>query len=295
MDIRQLAYVVAVVDNGGFTRAAAAMNVAQPSLSQSVRALERELGIELFDRGAGSRRAPRLTAAGEALLGPARSAVRDLESARVAVAEVLSVQRGHLDLVCLPTLAAAPVAELIGGFRSRFPGITVRLAEPDDVDSVVQMVANGVAEVGFTELDSVERLNRHDLGVHELASQDYVAVVPPTMDLAGDRVELADLVAAPLITTPVGTSTRRLTDEAFAAAGRVPMIAVETDHREAITALVRSGAGYSLLPRPVAEHIARRDARVVELAVPITRRVAMVWRAAPLSPAAASLRAMVAG
>ena len=79
MDLRQLGYVVAVVDHGGFTRAAAAMHVAQPSLSQAIRSLEAELGVELF------RRIPqgtRLTSAGESLLGPARQTLRNFAAAQ---------------------------------------------------------------------------------------------------------------------------------------------------------------------------------------------------------------------
>src|SRR5512135_2285951 len=101
MDLRQLRYAVAVVDHGGFTRAAEAMHVAQPSLSQSVRALEAELGTELFHR---TPRSVVLTAAGEAFLGPARQALRDASNVQAAVAEVAGLQAGHLDVVCLPTL-----------------------------------------------------------------------------------------------------------------------------------------------------------------------------------------------
>ena len=85
MDLRQLSYVVAVADHGGFTRAAEAVHVTQPALSQAVRTLEAELGVELFHR---TGRSVVLTAAGEALLGPARRALRDAETARAAVAEV---------------------------------------------------------------------------------------------------------------------------------------------------------------------------------------------------------------
>ena len=70
MDLRQLEYVIAVVDEGGFTRAARSVHVSQPALSQAVRSLERELGVELFNR---SGRTVALTSAGEALLGPART------------------------------------------------------------------------------------------------------------------------------------------------------------------------------------------------------------------------------
>src|SRR3954470_19972801 len=149
MDLRQLEYVVAVVDHEGFTRAADALSVAQPSLSQGVRTLEKELGVELFHRLG---RHVALTAAGEALLVPARRMLRDAEVARAAVAEVRGLVAGQLDLAALPTLAADPLAPLVGAFRSAHPGITVFVTEPEEGSAVSDLVRSGRVEVGFTDL-----------------------------------------------------------------------------------------------------------------------------------------------
>src|SRR6266545_5379205 len=149
MDLRQLAYVVAVVDEGSFTGAAAHLGITQPSLSHAVKALENELGALLFHRLG---RSVRLTAAGEALVGPARQALRDAEVARAAVAEVTGLGAGHLDLVCLPTLAVDPVADLVGRLRTRHPGVRVRIDEPEDADAVAEQVWSGTSELGIAEL-----------------------------------------------------------------------------------------------------------------------------------------------
>src|SRR5258707_11026216 len=113
MDLRQLSYFLAVVDERTFTAAAAAVAVAQPSVSQAVRSLETELGTPLFHRVG---RSVRLTSAGEALVAPARQALRDAEIAREAVRAVAGLTAGRLDLAALPTLAAEPVAALVGAF-----------------------------------------------------------------------------------------------------------------------------------------------------------------------------------
>src|SRR5215475_9500598 len=110
MDLRQLGYVLAVVDEGGFTRGAAAAHVSQPSLSQAVRALERELGVELFHRAG---RRVHLTAAGTVFVDAARAVVRDMATLNAAVDAVRGVVSGTLDLVALPTLAVDPLAALI--------------------------------------------------------------------------------------------------------------------------------------------------------------------------------------
>src|SRR5262245_4115971 len=184
MELRQLEYVVGVVDHGGFTRAAEALHVSQPSLSQSVKALEAELGVELFHR---TPRGAVLTAAGEALVEPARQALRDAATARAAVAEVAGLTAGHLDLVCLPTLAVHPVADLIGRFRREHPSISVRLVEPEGADTVAERVRNGTSEVGFAELP----LEGTGLVTELLEVQDFVAVLASELDATlGRRARL---------------------------------------------------------------------------------------------------------
>lgn len=298
MQLQQLDYVLAVVDQGSFTAAARSLGVAQPSLSQGVRALEGELGAELFVRAG---RQVRLTAAGEAFVGPARRALRDAATARAAVAEVAGLAAGRLDLVCLPSFAADPVAVLVGRFRREHPGVRVRIAEPEDPEALVDDVRSGASELGFAEFPLGD-----DLVAVPLAAHDYVAIVPPgpagpsTPPAAGaagsadEPLALRSLADAALITTPPGTSTRRLVDEALAAAGVTPTIAVETDHREAMAPLVVAGAGVALTPRRLAESARALGAVVREITPPIVREVGIVHRPSPLSPAARAFLAVAA-
>jgi LysR family transcriptional regulator, carnitine catabolism transcriptional activator len=272
MNLGQLRAVVAIVDHGGFTRAATALHIAQPSLSQAVRNLERELGVELFQR---SGRRVVATAAGEALLPPARQALRDVETARAAVAAVAGLEAGHVDVVCLPTLAVSPLAGVIGAFRTRHPAVTVRLAEPEDPAALVGLLRSGTCELGFTE---VPVRDADDLDVHELAPQEFYAVLAPDdrgPSLGRRPLPVAELAALPLVTTPPGTSTRRQLDEAFAAVGATPTIAVETVHRELLIPLVVAGAGAFA-----------RGASARPVTPPVMRRIGVVHRHGPLSPAA---------
>src|SRR6478672_6950180 len=102
MEIRQIEYVVGVVEHGGFTRAADALHVTQPALSEGIARLEAELGVTLFHRV--GRRAV-LSAAGDAFLEPARQLLRDRSVLTTSVAAVVGLDAGRLDLVALPTLA----------------------------------------------------------------------------------------------------------------------------------------------------------------------------------------------
>ena len=172
MDLRRLGLFLAVADHGSFTAGARAAHVAQPAVSLAIRELETELGADLFVRG---RRGAALTAAGEALLEPARQALRDIETASAAVAAVTGLVAGDLDVASLATLAADPVAPIIGRFRSQHPGVIVRLMAPADPAEVAAAVAAGHAEVGVTEQGAAnERL--HEVPLHD---QDLMLVSPP--------------------------------------------------------------------------------------------------------------------
>src|SRR3954470_6783964 len=123
MELRQLEYIVAAADHGGFTKAAAALRVAQPSLSNGIRTLEDELGVELFARVG---RNVQATSAGELVIDSARQVLRDMAALSSVAAGVAGLEAGRLDVVVLPTLAVDPVAHLIGQFRQQHPGVTVR-------------------------------------------------------------------------------------------------------------------------------------------------------------------------
>jgi DNA-binding transcriptional LysR family regulator len=280
MDLRQIDYVLAVVERGSFTKAAASMQVSQPSLSDGIRRLETELGVRLFHRLG---RSVELTDAGRAFVGPARQLTRDRDAVFESVATVRDLRSGTLDIVSLPTLAADPLGRLVGGFRKANPGISVRIAAPEDDGAVVAMVLDGRSELGLTEL----RTHRDELVGVSLERQELVAVCPPRTRLAtSGRLPVARLRGMPLVTTPPGTSTRDLLDRALASAGVEPHIAVETSQREAIAPLVLSGAGTSFLPARLAEPLAAQGAVIARLVPTLTRTIGLVHRPSPLTPAA---------
>jgi DNA-binding transcriptional LysR family regulator len=281
MDLRRLRLFLAVVDEGGMTRAAAAEHVSQPSVSQAVRELEAELGTSLFHR---TGRTLVLTAAGDALVGPARQALRDVETGRAAVEAVAGLDAGRLDLGALPTLAIDPLAPLVGAFRRAHPRVTIALADPPDTASLEQLVATAACEVAVT----VTVPSDADLVTLPLGAQDLLAVLPPGTPIPGPALSITALAGFPLVTAPVGTATRSQLEDAFSAAGLMPSIAVEASQREAILPLVLAGAGATLYPRALADQAARLGASVVPLRPRLTRPVSLLHRRGTLSPAASA-------
>lgn len=279
MDDRRLRYFLAVVDEGGITRAATRLRVAQPSLSQALRAFESELGVHLFDRVG---RGVQLSAAGEALVGPARQILRTIDDARNAISGVVELRTGTIEIAALATLAVDPMATLIGRFRERHPGVQVRVLEPDSADGVRALVRDGACELGAAHLP----LPGQQLTAHPLGEQELLFVLPPDATESKRPLGARELAQTPLVVSPAGTSTRILLEQALAAVSVTPQIAVETAAREAIVPLVLAGAGAALLPAPLAHEAQRRGATLRNAQPQITRAVGLIHRQGPLSAAA---------
>jgi DNA-binding transcriptional LysR family regulator len=148
VDTRRLRYFLAVVDAGSLHRAAEQLYVAQPSVSQALRTLERDLGSLLFHR---TGRRLVLTAAGRALIAPAREVMRELDLARATVEAVEGLLGGDLVVAAMPSQSVSPLTGMIAAFASRHPlvQITVRGAStPTDVQG---MLATGDAELGCNQ------------------------------------------------------------------------------------------------------------------------------------------------
>ncbi len=285
MDLRKLELFVAVVDAGGFTAAAQAAHVAQPSVSQAIRELEREVGAELLVR---SRRGATPTAAGAALLAPARRTLREVAAARDAVAEVVGLTGGRLDLVALPTLAADPVAALVGRFRRDHPAVTVGLHAAADPADVVEGVRGGRAELGISEAGR----SAPELVEIALGDQRLVAVAPPGSELPAGPLPIGRLRGLPLVLPPRGTSLRGSVDDACARAGVEPIVAVETEQRDALVPLALAGAGTTFVAAAVGAAAAAQGAVVRATRPRLARRLVAVHRADHLGPAG---RAFLAG
>jgi len=279
VDRRHLEYFVAVAEQGSFTRAAAELSIAQPSLSHAIALLERDLGSQLFDRNG---RGSRLTPEGEALLEPARQALRSFQLARGAVRAVSQGGFGLLTIITNTLWAVDPLAPMIGRFRSLHPLVQVTVADPVRRSEVLDTVRLGGAELGLVDGEAPGGL----LHSTWLVDQELVAVLPPRSDPVGQTTTIADLVPLGLVCTPEGTALRALLDERLEAAGRAGEVAVETAHLASVVPMVLAGAGAALLPQGLAADGAAKGARMLRLDPPARTSVHLVWREGRLSPLA---------
>jgi DNA-binding transcriptional LysR family regulator len=283
VDRRHLEYFLAIAESGSFTRAAAALNIAQPSLSHSILMLERELGARLFERLG---RGVKLTAAGQALLLPARRTVRSFQLAQAAVRGVTDVGFGRLSIITNTLWAIEPLVQIIGEFRQRHPAVEFTVTDPQGRFDVLAQVRSGDADFGLVDgtppagaLDSLW-----------LADHQLVAVLPPAALPGLTCVSLAELVPLGLICTPPGTALRALLDDELQAAGESSQITVETAHLASVIPLVLAGAGAALLPEGLAATAEARGARVLMMGKPTWAGVHLIWRRAGLTGLAGAFR-----
>jgi DNA-binding transcriptional LysR family regulator len=290
MELRQLQYFVAVVEEANFTRAAERLHVAQPGVSAQVRQLERELGQPLLDR---SGRSVRLTEAGAGVLPYARAALGAVEGVRQVADEFTGLLRGRvmIGMVSAGPLQEFDVAAILAGFHADHPQVEIALAE-DTSDRMLAALARGDLDIAVAGLTTPEP--PPGISHQVLIDEALVAAVAPADPLAaraslagGPAVPLALLADRPLISLPRGTGLRAVLDRAFADAGMRPRIAFEAAAPHVLAQFAAHGLGVAVLPEGIAA-AAGDELRVLEIVQPRLRgQVALAWRAGgPPGPAA---------
>ena len=272
MEFFQLRYFVAAARHLNFSKAAAEVYIAQPSLSQQIANLEKELGTPLFVR---TGRAVRLTDAGEALLEHAERILAQAEAARRTVRAVAGLEQGQLSIWTLPTPGQHLLPPYLVRFRQAYPGIELRVHEAVPTRAVGEAVASSKADLGILQLPCpVEGLEQR-----ELRTEDLVLVVPDGHPLTQrpDPPSLADLADETFVWVPEGRTEEHPFYAACLAAGFAPKIACVSGSATGMQALVAAGLGIALLPR-LAVH-PPPGAVLIEFAQPRpTRTLTIAWR-----------------
>ncbi|AGL14328.1 LysR family transcriptional regulator [Actinoplanes sp. N902-109] len=271
MDLRQIEYFVAVAEEANFTKAAERVHITQSGVSAQIRQFEREVGAELFDR---SSRTVRLTAAGQAALPYARSALAAAEGFRQAVDDVTGLVRGQLRLGMVVGCTVTPLFEALAAFHYAHPSIEITLSEANS-DVLVEQVRAGVVDVA---LIGAAGEVPDGLTAHTVVSDGLVAVVPPEHALAAaTEVTLRRLLAYQLICLPEGTGIRSVLDQACVAAGVRPKVALQATAPGAVAGLADRGLGVAILSSSTAAaHPELIAVPITDVAVPAL--LALVWR-----------------
>lgn len=287
MDLRQVEYFLAVADGESLATAAQSMSVTKPSLSQGIRSLERELGVELFHRVG---RGLVLTSAGRALVGPARQMMRSSAAASNAAIGVDMEPKGRLDICSAAHGLEGPVARIVADFRRRCPGITVRVSELPRGASTESVLADGVCELVFSYWPpEMSALSTHVIGVN-----DYWLAVPGTAPRsvwpsgmkppAGESVSLTELPNLPVVAVQKHSRARVAIESSLHAAGVRTQMSTELAHREAVGEFVLAGLGMAFMERSLAERAAAAGAEIFPLNPAISLTYGIEFDPERLSP-----------
>jgi DNA-binding transcriptional LysR family regulator len=249
MDLRHLRYFIAVAEEAHITRAAERLGMQQPPLSQQIKAMERELGVQLF------RRKPRgveLTEAGRALLEDARAILSRLQRALETTRRTGRGEQGRLCVGIAPTASFHPfVPRVIRSFREAFPLVSLTLEEGLSND-VRERFAHDQMDVAFVRTTTI---HADDIVVSSLLEEVMIVALPSLHAMAGVRgtaLPLKRLADDPFILYgPPGTGLYDETVGACRAAGFSPRIGQQAPRITSTLGLVAAGLGIALVPESV--------------------------------------------
>ncbi|WP_052869577.1 LysR family transcriptional regulator [Streptomyces niger] len=292
MELRHLEHFVAVSEEQHFTRAAERLHIAQSGLSASVRALERELGADLFTR---TTRRVQLTAAGRAFLVEARRTLAGAAAAREAVAAVRGLFTGTLAVGTEQCMGIVDPVSLLADLRGRHPGVEVHMVQSGSAH-LLEEVRRGTLDLAFVVYEGHEEGVR----IRPLAAEPMMLLCRPDHPLVfsgeplttygGEPLSAQALAGEVFVDLHRDWGARRAADALFAASGTRRTVAMEVNDVYTLLDLVARGLGVAVVPRPVTHKDQARGLAAVPLAADTVWSVGIaVPRSGRLSPAAQAL------
>ena len=241
MELHQLRYVCAIAETGSFSRAAERCQVAQPSLSQQVLKLEKDLGTKLFDRLG---RSIRLTEAGRVFMPHARSILDQMEAARSSVADKNADVRGSVAVGAIPTIAPYLMPRYTAAFAKNYPDAKVRIVE-ETTPILVESLRDLSIDLAILALP----LRHKDLELLPIRTEPLFAVLPKDHPRAtAESLALKDLRGESFVMLRDGHCFRDLSIAACTKARVTPRIAFESGQFSSLFGMVAAGVGISLVP-----------------------------------------------
>jgi DNA-binding transcriptional LysR family regulator len=244
--LRQMRSLIAVAKAGSFTRAGNEVHLSQPALTVQIRELEAALNVKLLDRNT---RSVQLTRIGQELVPVFDRLLRELDTVVAGARELASKRHGIVRLACLPSFAATRLPEAIVAFRTKHPGVQFLLK--DGVGGKVEsLVKDETVDFGITGGGTKDP----ELDLSPLTQDRMHAVYlsPHALDRTA-HIGIESLAGHPLILMDDQSTVRHVVDEAFRAAGKSKLVAIEATYMSTAVGMVRAGLGVALLPSSAIE------------------------------------------
>src|ERR1700728_468235 len=259
MEVHQLKYVCAIAESGNFSRAAERCNVAQPSLSQQVLKLEKELGVRLFDRLG---RSVRLTEAGRVFAPQARAILEELEMARSSVVDKNADLRGSVAVGVIPTIAPYLMPGYTAAFAKKYPDAKLRI-----VEEMTSVLVDGLRDLSIDVAILALPLRHKDLELFPIRTEPLFAVLKRDHPRASAKsLALKDLRGESFVMLRDGHCFRDLSIEACTRARITPNIVFESGQFSSLLGMVAAGVGVSLVPEmAIDRNVACRYVRLTDM------------------------------
>lgn len=272
MDIRQLQYLIEVARLKSFTKAADALFITQPTISKTIKSMEEELGVVLFERVG---KKITLTDAGMIIVGQAQHIVSSFQNLTAELDDLRNLKKGHIRIGLPPMVGSSFFPKIIGKFHQRYPDITIQLFE-DGAKKVESDIANGTLEVGVAVLPTLQQ----GLQSFPFVKEKLNLVVHPTHPLAHrSEVELTELANDDFV---LFREDFTLHDRIIAACARVgfqPHVIYESSQWDLISQMVAVGLGITLLPETICREVDDQQVRIISLTNPVIPwELGIVWR-----------------
>lgn len=287
MELRQIELFVVLAQHRSFTRAAEALGIAQPALSQQVRRLERELGVQLLDR---STRPVRLTEAGSAFYPRAERILADTTLAGEEMREMAGAGRRRVVVGALPALALHWLPPVLAEFHTAHSAVEIAVRQGNS-EELARLVAADHLDLALTHaVPGAHGAVGAPAGLvlERVFDEDLMVVVPPTHPLAGRRsVTLTQLRNEPFVLVSHGSGLTHTILGGTAGLGFRPAVAAEAPDVTVVRSLVAAGLGVSVMPRLPAT-APGPEVAVLALSPPLPPHVAVVARRADARPSGAT-------
>jgi DNA-binding transcriptional LysR family regulator len=245
MNLHHLRLFTAVVEHGGFTKAAAALNLSQPAISKSLKELEAGLGLALIDRGA---RGLRLTDAGRTLHGRARELFGVERVAERELRELRGLKRGTLRIAASTTIATYLLPAVLGRFHLRHPRVRIQTSSAN-TRAVLRMLLEARVDLALVE----GPVSDPRVAVHPWREDELVVIGPPDHRLLQSRrVSMQDLALEQFLVREPGSGTREVSAAALARHGVRLARTMRVGGTEAIKQAVAAGLGLAIVSRAAA-------------------------------------------
>jgi DNA-binding transcriptional LysR family regulator len=249
MELRQLQYVLQIAAEKNFSRAADKLHIAQPSLSQQLSKLEKELGVMLFQRNTSS---VELTYAGSKFVEQAQIIIDGVELLRQEMSDISELRTGRVVVGSMPITGAHLLPHVLPVFKHTYPEVEITLLE-DSSMNLEKLTASGQTDLSLLSLP----LEIPALAYEELGEERIDLAVPPEHPLAkrsldGTKTRLEELKDESFIVLKEGQGFRKMTMDLCRNAGFEPKVVFESNNMETVQSLVATGMGVTLVPHFIA-------------------------------------------